>query len=62
MGFSDTILSFNCSCHPEQMEEEHAFGVIRYMMFVLGFRRQYKPDMVALQVLILVIVTGFYEL
>ena len=26
---------------------------MRYMMFVMGFRRQYKPDMVSLQVLTL---------
>ena len=32
------------------MSEEKAFQTMRYMMFKLGFRRQYKPDMVPLQV------------
>ena len=32
------------------MREDHAFAMLRYMMFNLGFRQQYKPDMVSLQV------------
>ena len=33
-----------------QMPENIAFDSMRYLMFEMGFRRQYKPDMVALQV------------
>jgi hypothetical protein len=33
-----------------QMPEERAFQTMKYMMFQLGFRRQYRPDMIALQV------------
>jgi len=32
------------------MPEEKAFDILKYMMFNLGFRRQYLPDMVPLQV------------
>ena len=33
-----------------QMSENIAFDSMRYLMFEMGFRRHYKPDMVALQV------------
>ena len=33
-----------------QISEQKAFDVMKYMMFGLGFRRQYCPDMVTLQV------------
>ena len=33
-----------------QMPEEQAFDTMQYLMFNQGFRRQYRPDMVALQV------------
>ena len=36
-------------CH-YQMDEEQSFEMLVYLMFSLGFRRQYKPDMIALQV------------
>ena len=32
------------------MQEECAFDMLKYLMFRLGFRRQYRPDMVALQI------------
>ena len=32
------------------MSEERAFDCLKYLMFRMGFRRQYKPDMVPLQV------------
>ena len=35
-----------------QVDEEKAFEIMKYMMFNLGFRRQYRPDMVPLQVII----------
>lgn len=32
------------------MNEEIAFTMLKHFMFKIGIRRQYKPDMVALQV------------
>jgi len=32
------------------MSEEQAFDMLKFMMYDLGIRRQYKPDMVSLQV------------
>ena len=41
-----------------QMSEPHAFELFRYVMFDLGIRRQYKPDMVAVQVEISLILSN----
>lgn len=32
------------------MSEEHAFDMLKFFMYDLGIRQQYKPDMVSLQV------------
>ncbi|KAK0139453.1 TBC1 domain family member 4 [Merluccius polli] len=32
------------------MSEEQAFDMLKFLMYDLGFRRQYKPDMVSLQI------------
>lgn len=32
------------------MSEDQAFDMLKFLMYDLGFRRQYKPDMVSLQV------------
>lgn len=32
------------------MSEEQAFDMLKYLMYDLGIRLQYKPDMVSLQV------------
>ena len=32
-------------------EEEEAFALLKYLMFDLGLRNQFKPDMTGLQVL-----------
>ena len=32
------------------MSEEQAFDMLKFLMYDLGFRRQYRPDMVSLQV------------
>lgn len=32
------------------MSEEQAFDMLKFLMYDLGIRRQYRPDMVSLQV------------
>jgi hypothetical protein len=32
------------------LEEEEAFSLLKYLMFDLGLRNQFKPDMTGLQV------------
>ena len=32
------------------MSEEKAFGMLKFLMYDLGIRQQYRPDMVSLQV------------
>lgn len=32
------------------MREEQAFDMLKFLMYDLGIRRQYRPDMVSLQV------------
>ncbi|KAJ8349963.1 hypothetical protein SKAU_G00250930 [Synaphobranchus kaupii] len=32
------------------MSEEQAFDMLRFLMYDLGFRRQYRPDMISLQI------------
>lgn len=32
------------------MSEEQAFDMLKYLMYDLGIRQQYRPDMVSLQV------------
>lgn len=32
------------------MSEEQAFDMLKFLMYDLGIRQQYKPDMVSLQV------------
>lgn len=43
-------LSFVAGILLMHMPEEKAFDILKYMMFNLGFRRQYLPDMVPLQI------------
>ncbi|XP_033118426.1 TBC1 domain family member 1-like isoform X2 [Anneissia japonica] len=43
-------LSFVAGLLLMHIEEEEAFQMMQYLMFHLSFRRQYKPDMVALQI------------
>ncbi|GAB6033289.1 ecotropic viral integration site, variant 3 [Chamberlinius hualienensis] len=43
-------LSFIAGVLLLHMEEEQAFEMLKHMLFVLGVRRQFKPDMVALQI------------
>ncbi|KAG1671766.1 TBC1 domain family member 1 [Nymphon striatum] len=43
-------LSFVAGVLLLHMEEENAFNMMKHLMFNIGIRRQYKPDMVALQV------------
>ncbi|CAD5114474.1 DgyrCDS3598 [Dimorphilus gyrociliatus] len=42
-------LSFVAGVLLMHMDEEDAFDTFRYLMFNMGFRRQYRPDMMALQ-------------
>lgn len=42
-------LSFVAGILLMHMSEEDAFDTFRYLMFNMGFRRQYRPDMMALQ-------------
>lgn len=32
------------------MSEEQAFDMLKFLMYDLGIRRQYRPDMISLQV------------
>ena len=32
------------------MSEEQAFEMLKFLMYDLGFRKQYRPDMMSLQV------------
>ncbi|XP_071497303.1 TBC1 domain family member 1-like [Diadema antillarum] len=43
-------LSFVAGVLLMHMEEQQAFKMLEYLMFSWGFRRQYKPDMTALQI------------
>ncbi len=43
-------LSFVAGVLLMHMDEEQSFEMLVYLMFSLGFRRQYKPDMIALQI------------
>ncbi|ELT93344.1 hypothetical protein CAPTEDRAFT_212886 [Capitella teleta] len=43
-------LSFVAGILLMHMPEERAFQTMKYIMFQLGFRRQYRPDMIALQI------------
>ncbi|XP_067141731.1 TBC1 domain family member 1-like isoform X2 [Centruroides vittatus] len=43
-------LSFVAGILLLHMSEERAFAMMKHILFHLGFRRQYKPDMVALQI------------
>lgn len=43
-------LSFVAGILLLHMNEERAFSMMKHILFHLGFRRQYKPDMIALQI------------
>ncbi|XP_064636063.1 TBC1 domain family member 1-like isoform X2 [Lineus longissimus] len=43
-------LSFVAGVLLMHMQEDNAFVVLKYLMFKMGLRRQYRPDMVALQI------------
>lgn len=43
-------LSFVTGVLLMHMPEENAFEILKYLMYNLGFRRQYRPDMVPLQI------------
>ena len=40
------------------VEEEEAFSLLRFLMFRVGLRRQFHPDMAGLQVNIVVILAS----
>ncbi|XP_038055153.1 TBC1 domain family member 1-like [Patiria miniata] len=43
-------LSFVAGVLLMHMDEEQSFDMLVFLMYSLGFRRQYKPDMIALQI------------
>lgn len=45
-------------CIYQQMEEAEAFILLRHLMFRRGLRKQYLPDMSALQVQVTIIITS----
>lgn len=49
MGYCQGI-SFVAGVLLLHMSEEQAFDMLKFLMYDLGFRRQYRPDMISLQV------------
>ena len=49
MGYCQGI-SFVAGVLLLHMSEEQAFEMLKFLMYDLGFRKQYRPDMMSLQV------------